>query len=503
MVKIISRKSDLAIIQAHLVGNAIKSNNDEISIEYIFKDTRGDIDLTTPLSKLSDVGVFTSDLRDSLMSEEADIAVHSWKDLPIELTKGTKIIGTLPRADMRDIVFFKKSNIEKIKRYKKLHLLTSSPRREYNLNSFLKNALPFEIDEINFNNIRGNIPTRLNKYFDGDSDAIVLAKAALDRLLENSNNELSKNIKKVINSSNWIITPLSENPCAPAQGAIAIEVKDTRKDIISLVSKINDVDTFKSVKIERKVLSSYGGGCHQKIGVSYEKKHYGDVLTLKGLTDENVILNERRIDRDNESNNKWYNIEQRNIFPLDLKNYKIFSRKNLKENFDKISLIKNRNVLATRGNVLDGVTEIDSSNILWTSGVKTWFQLAEKGFWVNGSFDSLGEGDEESLRFIADNKWIKLTHKDSLEFFVKDKLPTYELIKNKIEDDLSKKTHFYWMSGSAFLYAIKEFPSIREKYHSCGPGNTYEILKKNVTEDRIKIFLSYEDWKNGITNEKS
>ena len=107
------------------------------------------------------------------------------------------------------------------------------------------------------------------------------------------------------------------------------------------------------------------------------------------------------------------------------------------------------------------------------------------------------------MRFIANNKWIKLTHKDSLEFFVKDKLPTYELIKNKIEDDLSKKTHFYWMSGSAFLYAIKEFPSIREKYHSCGPGNTYEILKKNVTEDRIKIFLSYEDWKNGITNEKS
>ena len=113
MVKIISRKSDLAIIQAHLVGNAIKSSKDEISNEYIFKDTRGDIDLTTPLGKLSDVGVFTSDLRDSLMSEEVDIAVHSWKDLPIELTEGTKIIGTLPRADMRDIVFFKKTRTTK------------------------------------------------------------------------------------------------------------------------------------------------------------------------------------------------------------------------------------------------------------------------------------------------------------------------------------------------------------------------------------------------------
>jgi hydroxymethylbilane synthase len=59
------------------------------------------------------------------------------------------------------------------------------------------------------------------------------------------------------------------------------------------------------------------------------------------------------------------------------------------------------------------------------------------------------------------------------------------------------------MSGSAFEYAIEEFPAILEKFHSCGPGNTYEIIKKNVTEDRIKIFLNYEDWKNEITNGKS
>jgi hypothetical protein len=57
------------------------------------------------------------------------------------------------------------------------------------------------------------------------------------------------------------------------------------------------------------------------------------------------------------------------------------------------------------------------------------------------------------------------------------------------------------MSGSAFLYALEKFPNITNKYHSCGPGNTYEIIKKNVTEGHIKIFLSYNDWKNEITNE--
>ena len=501
MIKIISRKSDLAIIQACLVGDAIKDRKSDMFIEYLYKDTRGDIDLTTPLSQLPEIGVFTSDLRESLINEEADIAVHSWKDLPINLTKGTKIIGTLPRADMRDIIFFKKKNLNKIEKNKTLNLLTSSPRREYNLNTFLKNALPYKIEKISFDNIRGNIPTRLNKYFFGDADGIVLAKAALDRLL-NNNTDLSKDIRKILDSSNWLIPPLSENPCAPAQGAIAIEVKDGRDDIINLIREINDTETFESVQIERNILSSYGGGCHQKIGVSYEKRDFGDVLTLKGMTDDNIALNQRKIERKEESNNSWYNIDQNKIYPSDLKNYNFFSRNNLKDHIEEISSLRSKNILASRANVLDGKIKIDSSNILWSSGVKTWFQLVKKGYWVNGSFDSLGE-NEENLKFIANNDWVKLTHKDSLDFFINDRLFTYRLTKNKITEDLSEKSHFYWMSGSAFEYAIEQFPIILEKFHSCGPGNTYEIIKKNVTEDRIKIFLNYEDWKDEITNEKS
>ncbi|MEC7614885.1 MAG: hydroxymethylbilane synthase [Pseudomonadota bacterium] len=501
MIKIISRKSDLAIIQACLVGDAIKDRKSDMSIEYLYKDTRGDIDLTTPLSQLPEIGVFTSDLRESLINEEADIAVHSWKDLPINLTKGTKIIGTLPRADMRDIIFFKKKNLDKIEKNKTLNLLTSSPRREYNLNTFLKNALPYKIEKISFDNIRGNIPTRLNKYFFGDADGIVLAKAALDRLL-NNNTDLSKDIRKILDSSNWLIPPLSENPCAPAQGAIAIEVKDGRNDIVNLIREINDTETFESVQIERNILSSYGGGCHQKIGVSYEKRDFGDVLTLKGITDDNISLNQRKIERKEESKNSWYNIDLNKIYPPDLKNYNFFSRNNLKDHIEEISSLRNKNILASRANVLDGKIKIDSSNILWSSGVKTWFQLVKKGYWVNGSFDSLGE-NEENLKFIANNDWVKLTHKDSLDFFINDRLFTYRLTKNKITEDLSEKTHFYWMSGSAFEYAIEQFPIILEKFHSCGPGNTYEIIKKNVTEDRIKIFLNYEDWKDEITNGKS
>ena len=138
MVKIISRKSDLAIIQAFLVGDAIKTKKNNISLDFIYKDTKGDIDLTTPLSQLPEIGVFTSDLRNSLINEEADLAVHSWKDLPIEVGDKTIISTTIKRSDSRDILFIKKNEVSK---KGSINILCSSPRRKYNLENFIKNYL--------------------------------------------------------------------------------------------------------------------------------------------------------------------------------------------------------------------------------------------------------------------------------------------------------------------------------------------------------------------------
>ena len=502
MIKIISRKSDLAIIQAKLVGEAIANFHPELNIEYIHKDTRGDIDLTTPLSKLPEIGVFTSDLRQSLIDNDADLAVHSWKDLPISLEKGTSVVATLPRADMRDILLIKKNNINLIKKSKSIEISTSSPRRSYNISSFLTKATPIDIKKISFSDIRGNIPTRLNKFVRGKSDGIILAKAALDRILENSNKDLAQKIINILQETLWMVLPLSENPCAPAQGAVAIEVNDKRDDIIDIVKSINHSDTFESVKIERDTLEKYGGGCHQKIGVSNEKTIFGDIFTIKGITEDNVVLSTRKINRKSKNEDLWKSISSENIFPLNLEKYNIFTRQEIRKNIEKASKLKNYNILATRGNVLDGISQLDSTNTLWTSGVKTWYSLAKKGFWINGTFDSIGENQDPAIDCLSINKnWLKLTHEDSSEFFIKEKLSTYRLIKSEINEDLSKKTHFYWMSGSAFLHALEKFPNITNKYHSCGPGNTYEIIKKNVTEGHIKIFLSYNDWKNEITNE--
>nr|GIR51639.1 MAG: hypothetical protein CM15mP61_03480 [Gammaproteobacteria bacterium] len=150
----------------------------DMNVTHSYRDTKGDIDLTTPLSKMPEQGVFTSDLRDALLNDEADMVVHSWKDLPIEMPKGTDIVSTLPRSDSRDILFFKKDSIKK----KSLKIYSSSPRRERNLSISLPDLLPWKTSKIEFHPIRGNIQTRLSKFLNDSLDGVVIAKAAIDRL---------------------------------------------------------------------------------------------------------------------------------------------------------------------------------------------------------------------------------------------------------------------------------------------------------------------------------
>ena len=117
----------LARIQANIVAEKIKEEFSNINIEFLTKETSGDIDLSTPLHKMPDPGVFTNDIREELLKNKADLAVHSWKDLPVELQEGTEIVTTLKREDPRDLLIFKKGSIEK-KILKSLHLLREEKR---------------------------------------------------------------------------------------------------------------------------------------------------------------------------------------------------------------------------------------------------------------------------------------------------------------------------------------------------------------------------------------
>lgn len=225
--------------------------------------------------------------------------IHSWKDLDLEGHSGTTIVGVLDRADQRDVLLWKKSSLSK-NSPSELKIQTSSPRREYNLKKFLNNSLPsrYKNSSLIFLPVRGNIQTRIRKWRNSDSDGLVLAKAALDRLLSedflNSNEleyqEIRKFLKKILEESIFQVFPLSLSPSAPAQGAIAAEVRTDDEWALGFVRALSKPEVVSAVEEERNTLKRFGGGCHQKIGVSVLYKSYGKILYQKGLTDSGEVL---------------------------------------------------------------------------------------------------------------------------------------------------------------------------------------------------------------------
>ena len=127
--------------------------------------------------------------------------------------------------------------------------------------------VPFNFDHLRFLDVRGNIETRLRKFVQGDSDAIVMAKVAIDRILESNDDKAIEFIKNIISKNKWIILPLSIFPTAPGQGAIGIEARKDRKDLKTIINKITNKNVFDNVLKEKNILNKYGGSCQQKIGV--------------------------------------------------------------------------------------------------------------------------------------------------------------------------------------------------------------------------------------------
>ncbi|MDC3112874.1 hydroxymethylbilane synthase [Pelagibacteraceae bacterium] len=499
-IRVLSRKSDLAIIQAREFSEYLQSKHPFVEIDFLTRSTSGDKDLQTPLSEMPTEGVFTNDLRDELINNKCDLIVHSWKDLPIEVGDKTKIAATLKRADKRDILFLKKN---KTMDSNKITILCSSPRRQYNLENFIKNYLPQKFDKVNFENIRGNIPTRFKKFLENpDSDGFIVAKAAIDRLLLNNYsefNELKTTLKKYINECLWSVLPLSINPCSPGQGALAIETRIKDNELNKILNDINVSKDYSNVIEERNILKNYGGGCHQKIGVSYISHKLGLVVSKRGEDESGNHFQSWELVNSKDFNFSCNNINE--IYPEDLKSYKIFSRKQLNENISDVSNLENKCIYITRISSIQNDIKLRSNNIIWASGLRTWKNLAERGMWVNGTSDGLGEDFENNINSLTNFSWIKLTHSDSPDSSIKNKIETYRLEPIRFEIDIQKKKYFYWMSSSAFKATIEKYPEIIKKYHFCGPGNTYNEILKILGEDKnLFVELSYDSWKNKLLN---
>lgn len=498
-----ARQSDLAKLQAYQVAKAIIEKNPEVKVEFQFRASLGDLNQHDPLWKMPERGVFTEDFVQDLETGKCDMVVHSWKDLPTEPRKNSQIVATLPRVDLRDVLLYRKDRLKKTLEGGSSHLrvLTSSPRRAYNLAPFLKEYLPFTPSEVEFVSVRGNIPTRLKKLLSEDADALVVAKAALDRLLSSTQEEFAETragMRDVLDQCEFMVLPLSLNPTAAAQGALAIEIKNGRSDLVTLLKSIHCEKTFEAVNAERKILSGYGGGCHQKIGISILPRDYGNVTFLRGLTDSGEVLNRSDITRSGQAER----VEEKSLWPNDPKESFFFNREAVVIKTAKLEAADL--VWIARENAWPEGLSLHGK-VVWCAGLQTWKKLAARGLWVNGTSDSLGESELPLIDILVGRtvKMTKLTHAESPEIAPMSNLATYKLVPkasaSAIASQFEGKTHFFWMSGSTFDEAVKHQPWVRNANHACGPGHTYTHLRKTLGADaKIEIHLGYEAWKRSL-----
>jgi hydroxymethylbilane synthase len=238
-----TRGSDLARWQADHVAGLLRRARPGLIIETIVITTTGDRVLDSPLAKIGGKGLFTKEIEDALLDRRIDLAVHSLKDLPTVLPDGLALAAVLSRTDPSD-VWIAASGKPFAAIAPGARVGTSSLRRQAQL---LHLRPDLRIDDL-----RGNVPTRLRKALSGEFDAVVLARAGIERL------GLSSHVTEVLSSE--LILP------APGQGALGIETRGDDGETRLLLASLEDPATRSATGAERAFLMSLGGGCQVPIG---------------------------------------------------------------------------------------------------------------------------------------------------------------------------------------------------------------------------------------------
>jgi len=247
-IKIATRGSDLALYQANHTRDKLIELGHSADIQ-IYK-TQGDIQKDLSFDKIEGKGFFTKEIEDAILTKDADIAVHSLKDLPTEPTPGLALAAIPDRADHRDWLIIHKDAVDTARPYQLAQnatIGTSSIRRS----TIMSDLRP----DVKIAHLRGNVPTRLQKLREGQYDAIIMAGAGISRL------ELD-----LTDFAVWKFDAM-EFPSAPAQGAIVIQCRADDIELRTILMDLHQGEIAECSNLDRMVLKRLEGGCHLPFGM--------------------------------------------------------------------------------------------------------------------------------------------------------------------------------------------------------------------------------------------
>ena len=257
-LRIGTRGSPLALVQAGLVRDHLLSLDEKRRLEIVPIKTSGDQHPSRPLSQLGGKEAFTREIEKALLADEIDLAVHSMKDLPVVLPPGLMLGAITVRENPLD-VFVSRTGADLESLPAGASVATGSLRRRAQLLRYRQDLV--------IRDIRGNVDTRLKKLRDGFADGLVLAAAALKRL----------------GRGDSIVQYLHPDVCIPAagQGALGIEIREDNRPLKELLEMLHDQESGLTVRAERCFLHALGAGCHTPAG-AYAELSGGEML-LRGF----------------------------------------------------------------------------------------------------------------------------------------------------------------------------------------------------------------------------
>jgi hydroxymethylbilane synthase len=257
MTKVIigSRGSELALWQAHHVTAQLEALGCEVELKII--KTQGDIIQHLSFDKMEGKGFFTKEIEAALLDKSIDLAVHSHKDLETNSPDGLVIAAVSEREDPSDLLLIRKEAVNTNEQFnlKSNGIVgTSSARRKAQMMRFRP--------DVEIKDLRGNVPTRIQKLRDGHYDAILLARAGVSRL------QIDLSEFEVV-----VLDPREFIP-APAQGVLGLQIREKDTHLAQLLQQLDTPDVRRRIGVERAVLNQLEGGCQLPLGVYCPDDHH-------------------------------------------------------------------------------------------------------------------------------------------------------------------------------------------------------------------------------------
>ncbi len=277
-IRIGTRKSDLSVAQTMIVVNAMKAVFPQTEVELVCRSTVGDRILDKPLVSFGGKAVFVAEFEEALLRGEIDFAVHSAKDLPLNLADELEIVGVLPRGDVRDVLICR--NPDGWDGKPSIRIGTSSLRRKIQMEELAGRLWPEKT--VVCENLRGNILTRLDKLEKGQYDGIILASAGLERLHILDDRKRYRFL--------WF----SPEEMIPAGGQGILAIEGRKEDPINQIAEaVGDPEAMEQLYAERLVLKRLEAGCHEPVGVYCRQERGG--LSISGIYERDGIRRKAQV----------------------------------------------------------------------------------------------------------------------------------------------------------------------------------------------------------------